>query len=723
MKNLFQILVVISITFATSCKPEQEQMNRLDVKAPVAAKQSRELEKHGDVRVDNYYWMRLTDEQKNAKNPDKHTQKVLEYLNKENAYYDTITAHTKNLKESLFKEMKARIKEDDESVPFKDNGYFYITRYVKGGQYPIHSRKKGNLQSDEEIMFDVNKMAEGHDYYALRGLNVSEDNKIAVFGIDTISRRQYTLQFKNLETGEFYPDKIDNTTGSATWANDNKTVFYTKKDPITLRSDKIYKHVLGTDATTDEVVFHEKDETFDVFVYKTKSEKYIIVGSYSTLTNEYQFLDANNPDSDLKIIQPRVRGLEYSVSHYKDHFYLLTNKDDATNFKLMKTPEDKTAKENWVDVIPHREDTLLEDISIFKDYLVLEERNNGLNKIRIKRWDGKEDYYLPFDEETYSVGVYGNPEFDTEIIRYTYNSFTTPASVIDFNMKDRSKSIKKEQEVLGGKFDKNNYTSERVWIDARDGKKVAVSIVRRKDTELNKDTPLLLYAYGSYGYTIPDSFSTTRLSLLDRGFVYALAHIRGSQYLGREWYEDGKLFNKMNTFTDFIDVGKGLIEKEYTSTDHLYASGGSAGGLLMGAVVNMNPELFNGVIAAVPFVDVMTTMLDETIPLTTSEYDEWGNPNEKEYYDYMLSYSPYDQVKRQEYPNMLVTTGLHDSQVQYYEPAKWVAKLRAYKTDNNILLMHTNMEAGHGGASGRFNALKETARDYAFFIDLEKIKK
>ncbi len=720
MKHLFKSIAVISLIFA-ACNSE-EQMKRPDVNPPIADKQPKELEKHGDVRIDNYYWMRLSDEQRSAENPDEHAQKVFDYLNAENAYYDTITAHTNDLKESLFQEMKGRIKEDDSSVPYKSNGYYYITRYEKGGQYPIHSRKKESLDAEEEIMFDVNKMAEGYDYYALRGLSVSEDNKIAVFGIDTVSRRQYVLQFKNLETGEIYPDKIENTTGGATWANDNKTVFYTKKDPVTLRSEKIYKHVLGTDASEDQLVYEEQDETFDAFVYKTKSKKYIMVGAYNTVSQEYQFLDANQPDGQLQVIQPRERNLEYGVSHYGDHFYIHTNKDGATNFKLMKTPEDKTSKENWVDVIPHRDDTLLEDISIFKEYLVLEERTNGLNKIRIKRWDGGEDYYLPFDEETYSAGVYSNPEFDTDVIRYSYNSFTTPASVIDFNMRDRTKDIKKEQEVLGGKFDKNNYTSERVWIDARDGKKVAVSIVRRKDTELSSETPLLLYAYGSYGYTIPDGFSSTRLSLLDRGFVFALAHIRGSQYLGREWYEDGKMFNKMNTFTDFVDSAKGLIDKQYTSEKHLYAMGGSAGGLLMGAVVNMNPELFNGVIAAVPFVDVMTTMLDESIPLTTSEYDEWGNPNNKDSYDYMLSYSPYDQVKAQTYPNLLVTTGLHDSQVQYYEPAKWVAKLREYKTDDNILLLNTNMEAGHGGASGRFNALKERARDYAFMLDLEGIK-
>ncbi len=721
MKKIILFILIVSLIFATSCK--QDKMRNDDIKPPIAEKVAKKVEKHNDVRIDNYYWMRLTDEQRNDKTPDEHTQKVLDYLNAENDYFDKKMAHTKQFREDLFKEMKARIKEDDQSVPYKDNGYYYINRYEVGGQYPIHSRKKETLEAKEEILFNVNEMAKGHDYYALHGIRISPNNKLTSFAVDTVSRRQYTLHFKNLETGEIYADKIDNTTGSATWANDNKTIFYTKKDPVTLRSEKIYKHVLGTDVSEDKLVYEEKDETFDVFVYKTKSKKYIVVGSYSTLTQEYQVLEADNPNGELRMIQPRIRGLEYGIYHYKDSFYILTNKDGATNFKLMKTPEDKTTVENWVDVIPHREDTLLEDVSIFKDYLVLEERTNGLSKIRIKRWDESEDYYLPFEEETYSVGVYNNPEFDTSIIRYGYESFTTPASVIDFNMKDKSKEIKKEQEVLGGKFDKNNYKSERIWATARDGKKVAISLVYRKDTKIDKNTPVLLYAYGSYGYTVDDRFSTTRLSLLDRGFIYALAHIRGGQYLGREWYEDGKLFHKMNTFTDFIDCGKYLIKNKYTSAQHLYAMGGSAGGLLMGAVVNMNPELFNGVIAAVPFVDVMTTMLDESIPLTTSEYDEWGNPNKKEYYDYMLSYSPYDNVAKIAYPNMLVTTGLHDSQVQYYEPAKWVAKLREYKKDKNILLLHTNMEAGHGGASGRFNALKETAIDYAFLLDLEGIEK
>lgn len=721
MKKIILFLTIVSLTFVVSCK--QDKMSSEDIKPPVADKVAKKLEKHGDIRIDNYYWMRLTDEQRNDKTPDEHTQKVLDYLNAENDYFNTKMSHTEKFREDLFQEMKSRIKEDDESVPYKENGYFYITRYEKGGQYPIYSRKKESLNAEEEILFDVNKLAEGYEYYVLRGVNISPDNKLVSFGIDTLSRRQYVLQFKDLATGEIYPEKIKNTTGTSVWANDNKTIFYTKKDPVTLRSDRIYKHVLGTDPSKDVEVYHEKDDTFSTFVYKTKSKKYIVIGSGSTLTDEYQVLEASNPDGNLRIVQPRTRGLEYGISHYGDHFYILTNKDGATNFKLMRTPEDKTTVENWEDVIPHRDDVLLEDISIFKDYLVLEERNNGLNKIRVKRWDGSGDYFLPFDEETYSVGVYNNPEFDTNIIRYGYQSLTTPSSVIDFNMNDKSKEIKKEQEVLGGKFDKKNYKSERVWAPTRDGKKVAISLVYSKDTKLDENTPLLLYAYGSYGYTIPDRFSTTRLSLLDRGFVYALAHIRGSQYLGRQWYEDGKLFKKINTFNDFIDCGKFLIENKYTSAEHQYAMGGSAGGLLMGAIANMNPELFNGIVAAVPFVDVITTMLDETIPLTTSEYDEWGNPNEKEYYDYMLSYSPYDNVEKKDYTNILVTTGLHDSQVQYYEPAKWVAKLREYKTDNDVLLMHTNMEAGHGGASGRFDALKETAIDFAFMLDLEGIKK
>ncbi len=717
MKQILKFSALICVIFASGCKSDII-MNK-DVKTPKAEIQAKSLTIHNSTRIDNYFWMRLSDEQKTAKNKDAQTQKVEAYLNSENEYFDKVTASTNNFQEELFEEMKGRIKEDDTSVPYFRNNYFYITRFEKGSQYPIYSRKKENLEAKEEILFNVNKEAEGYEYFQLGGLNVSPNNTLVAFATDTVSRRQYTIQIKNLETGNILTDKIENTTGGSVWSNDNKTLFYTKKDPLTLRSSSIYRHILGTDASEDVIVYEEKDETYSTYVYKTKSHKFIVIGSSSTLSSEFRIISADKPYGDWKIIQPREDNLEYSLAHYGDYFYIQTNKDGALNFKLMKTPVNKTAKENWVDVIPHRNETLLEDVSIFKNYLVIEERTQGLGRIRIKTWDGKEDYYLPFDEETYSAGVYANPEFDTEVIRYSYNSMTTPNSVIDFNMRNQTKEVKKEQEVLGGKFNKSNYKSERVWATARDGKKVAISLVYHKDTELNKDTPLLQYAYGSYGYTISDGFSSTRLSLLDRGFVYAVAHIRGGQYLGREWYNDGKMMNKKNSFFDFIDCSKYLIENKYTSAKHLYAMGGSAGGLLMGGISNFNPELYNGIIAAVPFVDVISTMLDESIPLTTGEFDEWGNPKEKEAYDYMLSYSPYDQVEAKDYPNMLVTTGYFDSQVQYWEPAKWVAKLREVKTDNNILLLHTNMDVGHGGASGRFDSLKETAIDYTFLLALE----
>ena len=685
-------------------------MSKKEIVPPIAERIPKKMEIHGDVRIDDYYWLN-----------ERENPQVIDYLNGENAYYDSITSHTKQFQEDLFDEMKSRIKEDDESVPYEKNGYYYITKYEIGKQYPVYTRKKESLEAKEEIIIDVNELAAGHEYYALTGLNVNQLNTVAAFGVDTVSRRQYDIQFKNLETGEVYPEIIKNTTGSTAWANDNKTVFYAKKDPKTLRSDEIYKHVLGTDVSADELIFEEKDEAFWAFAYKSKSKRFIIIGSYSTLSTEYRYLDANDPNGEFKIIHPREKDLEYSVAHYGEDFYILTNKDNALNFKLMKTPIGKTSKDNWEEVISHREDTLLEDISIFKDFLVLEERHNGLNKIRIKRWDGTDDYHLPFDEETYSASVYNNPEFDTNVIRYSYNSLTTPNSVIDFNVDDGSKEVKKEQEVLGGTFNKEDYKSERIWAKARDGKEVAISLVYNKNTPINENTPLLIYGYGSYGSIVSDRFSSVRLSLLDRGFVYAIAHIRGGEYLGRNWYDDGKMFHKMNTFYDFIDAAKHLIDKKYTSAKHLYAEGGSAGGLLVGAVINLNPELFNGIIAAVPFVDVVTTMLDESIPLTTGEFDEWGNPKNKDSYEYMLSYSPYDNVKKHDYPHMLVTTGLHDSQVQYFEPAKWVAKMRLNKTDKNQLLMYTNMETGHGGASGRFDALKEVTRDYCFLFDLEGI--
>lgn len=682
-----------------------------NISAPKAKIIPKTLKKHKEARIDNYFWLN-----------NREDSEVIDYLNKENAYYQSMTSHTQNLKDSLFEEMKARIKEDDSSVPYFYNGYFYITRFETGQDYPIFARKKGSLSAEEEILFNCNEMAKGHAYFKLGGLSISPDNKFASFGVDIVGRRIYTIQIKNLETGEILADKIENVTGASVWANDNSTIFYVRQDQVTLRADKVFRHKLNTASENDVLVFDEIDDTFNVSISKEKSRKYIVIGSGSTLTTEYRILNSSNPDGEFTVFQPRVRGLEYSISHYEDSFYILTNKDKATNFKLMKTPEGKTGKKNWVDLIPHREDVLLEDIEIFKNYLVVEERSNGLNHIRIMPWGDEPDYYIPFGSETYNAYTTTNVDFDTDILRYSYQSLATPSSVIDFNMKTKTKEILKEQEVLGGKFDKNNYIEERVWATARDGVKVPISMVYRKGLEKNGKNPLLLYAYGSYGITMDTYFSSTRLSLLDRGFVYAIAHIRGGEDLGRQWYEDGKLLKKKNTFTDFIDCSKFVIDQKYTSPEHLYAEGGSAGGLLMGVIVNEAPELYNGVIAQVPFVDVITTMLDDSIPLTTGEYDEWGNPNKKEYYDYMLSYSPYDNVKAQEYPNMYVSTGLHDSQVQYWEPAKWVAKLRDLKTNNKLLFLDTNMDAGHGGASGRFEALKDLAKEFSFLLDLEKIK-
>ena len=710
MKIKFLSLILISSLFSCDTKT-QKSMSELP-KAPLAKQIPKNLTIHDDVRVDEFYWL------KDRENPE-----VIDYLNNENDYYNAHTAHTKEFQTSLFEEMKSRIKEDDSSVPYKYNGYWYITKYEKGKDYPIYTRKKESLEAAEELLFDCNEMAKDHSYFRLVGLNINPNNDLVSYGIDTTGRRQYTLHIKDLKTNTIFKDEISNTTGGSTWANDNKTLFYTLKDETTLRSEAIYKHQLNSEQKSDELIFEETDDTFGVSVYKTKSKKYLVIVSYSTLTTEYQVLNANTPDGDFKVFQPRTRGLEYGISHYEDSFYIVSNADGAQNFKLSKTSETQTEKEYWKDVIPHRESVLLEGIEIFKDFLVVSERENGLNQIHIKRWDGAANYYLPFESETYTAYTTTNIDFDTTVLRYGYQSLTTPSSVIDFDMVTKTKTIKKEQEVLGGKFKKENYTSERLWATAADGTKIPVSLIRRVDTEKSSDTPLLLYAYGSYGSTIDPYFSTARLSLLDRGFIFAIAHIRGGEYLGRQWYEDGKLFKKKNTFSDFVDCSKYLIENKYTSAKHHYAMGGSAGGLLMGAVVNLAPELYNGVVAQVPFVDVVTTMLDDSIPLTTGEYDEWGNPNEKDYYEYMKSYSPYDNVTNKLYPNMLVTTGLHDSQVQYWEPAKWVARLRKKKKNASQLYLQTNLEAGHGGASGRFEALKEVAAEYAFLLDLESILK
>lgn len=678
---------------------------------PVAKEIPFTLEKHNDVRIDPYYWLN-----------DRENPEVIDYLNKENAYFENETAHTKDFQVRLFEEMKSRIKEDDQSVPYKFNGYYYITRTEKGKNYPIYARKKESLTASEEILFDCNQMAEGYSYFSLSGVSISPDNKYAAFCLDVVGRRIYTLRIKNLETGEILADEIKNVNPEVVWAADSKTLFYTTKDSVTLRSDKIWKYVRGSQTDSAALIYEEKDETFDVSIEKSKSKEFIYIISSSTLTTEYRLLRADNPDGKFKIFQKRKRGVEYSISHFNNIFYILTNKDKATNFKLMMCSVDETGSNYWKEFIAHRNNVLLEGIDVFKDFLVISERSNGLTQIRVLGQTKKADYYLPFKSETYSAYTTTNIDFDTPLLRYSYQSMLTPPSVIEFNMETKQSTVLKEQEVQGGNFDKNNYIEERVWATATDGTQVPISMVYAKNLKKDGSNPTLLYAYGSYGVTLDPYFSTVRLSLLDRGFIYAIAHIRGGEDLGREWYENGKLLKKKNTFTDFIACSNFLITQKYTSPQHLYAEGGSAGGLLMGAIVNMAGELYNGVIAQVPFVDVVTTMLDDSIPLTTGEYDEWGNPNKKKYYDYMKSYSPYDNVSAKAYPNMLITTGLHDSQVQYFEPAKWVAKLRKLKTNQNKLYFYTNMDAGHGGASGRYEALKEVAREFAFLLDLEGIR-
>ena len=676
--------------------------------APKAKKIEKTLEMHGHRRSDPYFWLN------ERENPE-----VEEYLKAENAYADAVMKDTKPLQEVLFEEMKARYKKDDQSLPYFFNRYWYIVRYEDGKEYPIYTRKFETLENPEEIILNVNEIAEGHEFFETGGVAVSPDNHLAAYSEDTVGRRIYTIKFKNLKTGEILPDKIENTSGKSHWAGDNCHVFYIRKDKD-LRDFQVFRHRLGTDASEDVLVYHEADEAFDVSMYRTKSLEYIFIASSSTISDEHRFIPANDVNAEWTVVQPREDDLEYAVEHFEDEFYIVTNADGATNFKIVKTKVHHPGKEHWQDLIPHRKDVLVEGFEIFRDYFVIEERKEGLLQIRIIENKTGKEHNLAFTDPTYTAYIGLNLEFDTHLLRYGYTSLTTPGSTLEYNMTTGETQLLKQQEVLGGNFSKDNYISERIWAPSRDGKsKIPVSLVYHKNTLKNKNTPMLLYGYGSYGHTVDASFSNVRLSLLDRGFIYAIAHIRGGEYLGREWYEDGKMLHKKNTFFDFIDVAKHLISSHYTSPKHLYAMGGSAGGLLVGAVANMAPELFNGIVAQVPFVDVVTTMLDEEIPLTTGEFDEWGNPKKKKYYDYMLSYSPYDNVEAKNYPNMLITTGFHDSQVQYWEPAKWTAKLRELKTDSNLLLFKTDMSSGHGGASGRFESLKEDALEYAFLLKLE----
>lgn len=688
-----------------------QKISNEGISAPVAEKRPHNLSIHNHKRIDNYYWLNQRED-----------PEVIKYLKAENEYLEAVMKPIAAQREALFEEMKSRIKENDESVPYKDGSYFYYSKYVEGGEYPVFCRKKEDLSANEEVILDGNLLGKGKEYFQIGGFEISDNEEIMAYGTDTVSRRNYDLVFKNLKTGEHYPETIKNTEGgSYAWAADNKTIFYIVRDQQTLLGNKIYRHTLGSDPSTDQLVYEEKDNQYYTGLYRMKSKKYIaIVSEQNGVATEYQLLEASKPFGDFKTFLQRKNGHEYYVEHYQDKFFIKTNSDNAFNFKLVEVDEkNATNTKLWKEKIAHRADVLLEGIEVFKNHLVIQERNEGLIKLRIIDQSNNQEHYVDFGEPTYDAYIGTNPDFNTHLLRFGYNSLTTPGSTFDYDMNTKTRYLKKEQEILGG-FDKKNYKSERIYFKSRDGVNIPVSLVYHKNTKIDGSAPLLQYSYGSYGYSTDASFSSTRLSLLDRGFVYAISHIRGGQEMGRNWYEDGKMFKKINTFNDFVDCSRGLIENKYTSSDRLFAMGGSAGGLLMGAIINQAPELYKGVVAAVPFVDVVTTMLDESIPLTTGEFEEWGNPKNKDSYEYMLSYSPYDQLERKNYPNLLVTAGLHDSQVQYWEPAKWVAKLRDFKTDKNILILHTNMSAGHGGASGRFTALKDTALNYSFILDLAK---
>ena len=709
MKNIFLIVNVMIISCTETSLP------------PDATKKPHEITVHGDTRVDSYYWMRLTDKQKSAKEFDSQTSEVVDYIAAENEYTQSSLNHTKKFQDKLFDEIVGRIKKDDVSVPYLDNGYYYYTRYEKGKEYAIRCRKKGSLDSPEEIILDVNKLAEGYDYFAVSGMNVSPDNEWLAFGVDTLSRRFYEVHFKNLKSGDILEQTIPNTTGGVAWASDNQTVFYTSKNKVTLLSEKIYRHKMGSDFRNDELVYTENDETYYIGVSRSKSGEYIIIYNSSTLVSDYHILRADNPDGKFKNFTPRGTAHEYSIDHYQNKFYIVTNWN-AKNNRLMETAENATDISQWKEVIAHRDDVHLLGLEIFKDHLVINERKNGLRGLRIINQKTGDDSDIDFEEETYTARISVNEEFNTNILRYSYTSMVTPSTTYDYNMDTGEKTLMKQQEIVGG-YDQKAYHSERLYATARDGKRIPISLVYRKDMKSDSPQSLLLYAYGSYGSTRDPGFGSSRLSILDRGFIYAIAHVRGSQIYGRQSYDDGRMLNKKNTFTDFVDAGIHLVNNGYTDSEQMFCEGGSAGGLLIGAVVNLAPELWRGAIAAVPFVDVVTTMLDPSIPLTSNEWDEWGDPRIKKYYDYMLSYSPYDQVRDSAYPNMLVTSGFFDSQVQYWEPLKYVAKLRDHWQGENKLYLHMNMDAGHGGKSGRFRRYREVALEYAFMLDLVGVHK
>jgi oligopeptidase B len=670
---------------------------------PIAPKQPQVLTNHGDERIDDYFWMR-----------DSNNPKVIAYLEAENAYTEAMMQHTEPLQSTLYNEMLARIKETDLSVPYRQADYYYYSRTEEGKSYPIHCRKKGSLDAIEEILLDQNELAKGYEYFSLGTFKVSPNHQVLAYSIDTSGAEQYTLFFLDLTTFELYPETINDTYFSLAWGNDNCTVFYTKVDSAN-RPFQLLRHTLGSKSAQDVLIYEESDESYFLSVGRTRSQAYIIMSLGSKITSEIHYLDANNPNDNFQVIHPRQQGMEYDLEHHKDYFYIVTN-DEAVNFKLVKSPIATPSKENWQLVIAHREDVLLSSVSAFSDYLVISERKAGLPIMRVQKLATGEEKYITFPEPTYAASLGNNPEFNTTKLRFNYTSLITPSSVFDYDMETNERELKKETEVLGG-YDRTQYKSEWLLATAPDGTQIPISIVYKKGIEKNGNSPLFLTGYGSYGASYPASFSSTRLSLLTRGVAIAIAHIRGGGEMGRKWYENGKFLHKKNTFTDFIACAEHLIAQKWTSSARLAISGGSAGGLLMGAVINMRPELFKVVLAAVPFVDVVTTILDTSLPLSAMEWEEWGNPNDKTYYDYMKSYSPYDNVKPQDYPHILIIAGLNDSRVKYWEPAKWTAKLRELKTDNNLLLLKTNMGAGHGGASGRYESLKETAFEYAFVLD------
>ncbi len=710
MKKIETLVIVFGLLWIQGCSSKNGDANYPDIQPPVAAvKPYKITSKHGHTRVDNYYWLR-----------DRENQEVLDYLHAENKYLDSMLSHTKPLQKSLFEELKGRIKEDVTYLPYYEGGYYYYYKYEKGGEYLISARKMGSLDSKEEIIVDGNELAKGNSYLNFY-VSVSNDHKLAAIQMDTQGRNFFTVLIKDLNSGKYLSDKLENIRGSIVWTRDNASFYYTVPDPITLRKYQVKRHVIGQDAAKDELIFEEKDQTLECSIWSTKSKEYIIINSSRTDANESYFINSTNP-SKPKLINPIEDNVRYTVNHAGgDQFYILTNKD-APNYKLAKTSIKKSESSNWVDVISHRSDFLLENIDYFKEFMAVEENKEGLSKIRLVTYDGNSLQEISFDEPAYSASLDYNLEFDTKVVRYNYTSLTTPYSIFDYQV-DTKKSILMDEEEVLGNFDKKNYQTERVMVTGRDGTKIPMSIVYKKDKfKRNGQNAGWIYGYGSYGSSMDPYFNSSILSLLDRGMVYAIAHVRGGMEMGGNWYEDGKMMKKANTFYDFIDCSKWLMDNGYVAKDKLFASGESAGGLLMGAVLNLAPELYRGVIAGVPFVDVVTTMMDESIPLTTFEWLEWGNPAIKEQYEYMLSYSPYDNVEAKNYPNIFVSTGLHDSQVQYWEPAKWVAKLRALKTDKNKLFLYTNMDAGHGGASGRYEYLKEIAREYAFVFDVLGIK-